>query len=187
MPIRFRCTSCRKLLGIARRKAGTVVKCPDCESELIVPTEVTATVPARGGRLPAAKGSPTEPIPRTPPPQPKHAANGNGAAAKTPESMPLFERPDFESLLNPAVQKAAATLPPAPLGPVSVPVKEMPRPTPASNPLKFPDDEEAYDLEPIGLVLSKATLTVMAVVVVVLIGLAFAAGYLLAAARLPAG
>jgi phage FluMu protein Com len=187
MPIRFRCTSCRKLLGIARRKAGTVVKCPDCGSDLIVPTEVTTTLPARGGRRPAAGGSTPEPIPRTPPPPPKHATNGTGAAVKTPESMPLFERPDFESLLNPAVQKAAATLPPTPLGPVAVPVQEMPRPAPAPNPLTFDDDEEAYDLEPAGLVLSKATLTVMAVVVVVLIGLAFAAGYLLAAARLPAG
>ena len=176
MPIRFRCTSCRKLLGIARRKAGTVVKCPDCGSDLIVPTEVTATVPPRGGRLPAARGSSTEPM-----------ANGNGATVKPPESMPLFERPDFESLLNPAVQKAAATLPPPSLGPVAVPVQELPRRAPAAVPPGLTDDEEAYELEPVGLVLSKATLTVMAVVVVVLIGLAFAAGYLLAAARLPAG
>jgi hypothetical protein len=175
------------LLGIARRKAGTVVKCPDCGSDLIVPTEVTATIPARGGRRPAARGSSTDPVPRTPPALQKHAANGNGSAAKPPESLPLFERPDFESLLNPAVQKAAATLPPAPLGPVAVPVQETPRQAPTASTQKHADEEEPYDLEPIGLVLSKATLTVMAVVVVVLIGLAFAAGYLLAAARLPSG
>ena len=28
MPIRFRCAYCNQLMGIARRKAGTVVRCP---------------------------------------------------------------------------------------------------------------------------------------------------------------
>lgn len=38
MPIRFRCAHCDKLLGIARRKAGTIVNCPQCGQPLIVPT-----------------------------------------------------------------------------------------------------------------------------------------------------
>jgi phage FluMu protein Com len=38
MPIRFRCVYCDKLLGIARRKAGAVVNCPQCQQPLIVPT-----------------------------------------------------------------------------------------------------------------------------------------------------
>lgn len=38
MPIRFRCAYCNQLMGIARRKAGTVVKCPKCAGEIIVPT-----------------------------------------------------------------------------------------------------------------------------------------------------
>ena len=37
MPIRFRCVYCDKLLGIARRKAGAVVNCPQCQQPLIVP------------------------------------------------------------------------------------------------------------------------------------------------------
>jgi hypothetical protein len=37
MPIRFRCTYCNQLMGIARRKAGTVVRCPSCTSQVIVP------------------------------------------------------------------------------------------------------------------------------------------------------
>src|SRR5712675_495388 len=37
MPIRFRCASCQQLMGIARRKAGAVVRCPRCAGELIVP------------------------------------------------------------------------------------------------------------------------------------------------------
>ena len=38
MPIRFRCAHCDKLLGIARRKAGSIVNCPQCGQPLIVPT-----------------------------------------------------------------------------------------------------------------------------------------------------
>ena len=37
MPIRFRCVYCDKLLGIAKRKAGAVVNCPQCGQPLIVP------------------------------------------------------------------------------------------------------------------------------------------------------
>ena len=47
--------------------------------------------------------------------------------------MPLFERPDFEALLNPAVKKAEETIPPAPPGPVPVAAKELPKPA-ASEP-----------------------------------------------------
>jgi phage FluMu protein Com len=38
MPIRFRCAYCNQLLGIARRKAGTVVRCPTCAGRVVVPT-----------------------------------------------------------------------------------------------------------------------------------------------------
>lgn len=38
MPIKFRCVYCDKLLGIARRKAGTVVNCTECGQPLIVPS-----------------------------------------------------------------------------------------------------------------------------------------------------
>ena len=38
MPIRFRCAYCNQLMGIARRKAGTVVRCPTCAGQVIVPT-----------------------------------------------------------------------------------------------------------------------------------------------------
>ncbi len=37
MPIRFRCAYCNQLMGIARRKAGAVVRCPKCAGEIIVP------------------------------------------------------------------------------------------------------------------------------------------------------
>jgi len=37
MPIRFRCAYCSQLLSIATRKAGTVVRCPTCAGQVIVP------------------------------------------------------------------------------------------------------------------------------------------------------
>src|SRR5262249_61750502 len=37
MPIRFRCAYCNQLMGIARRKAGNVVRCPRCAGQVIVP------------------------------------------------------------------------------------------------------------------------------------------------------
>ena len=37
MPIRFRCAYCSQLMAISRRKAGTVVRCPKCAGEIIVP------------------------------------------------------------------------------------------------------------------------------------------------------
>jgi phage FluMu protein Com len=41
MPIRFRCAYCNQLLGIARRKAGTVVRCPTCAGQVVVPNTET--------------------------------------------------------------------------------------------------------------------------------------------------
>lgn len=38
MPIRFRCAYCNQLMGIATRKAGTVVTCPKCAGQVVVPT-----------------------------------------------------------------------------------------------------------------------------------------------------
>jgi len=37
VPIRFRCAYCNQLMGIARRKAGTVVRCPTCSGQVVVP------------------------------------------------------------------------------------------------------------------------------------------------------
>jgi phage FluMu protein Com len=46
MPIRFRCAYCNQLMGIASRKAGTVVRCPKCAGEIIVPTPGAESAPA---------------------------------------------------------------------------------------------------------------------------------------------
>ena len=50
MPIRFRCRHCTRLLGIARRKAGTAIRCPQCGELLTVPV----TDPPAGMIVPSA-------------------------------------------------------------------------------------------------------------------------------------
>lgn len=37
MPIQFRCGACQQLLGIAKRKSGSVVDCPTCRTKTLVP------------------------------------------------------------------------------------------------------------------------------------------------------
>jgi phage FluMu protein Com len=97
MPIRFRCAYCNQLMGIARRKAGQVVKCPKCAGEIIVPVpegteqpEATEQPGNHGGAFEdmdfdpaagpppldsaastAAANSPAEPTAPPPPPTPK--------------------------------------------------------------------------------------------------------------------
>lgn len=50
MPIRFRCAYCNQLLGIARRKAGTVVRCPGCSGQVVVPSLEEAGLDRGHGR-----------------------------------------------------------------------------------------------------------------------------------------
>lgn len=37
VPLKFRCYQCNQLLGVSRAKIGTVVACPKCKADLIVP------------------------------------------------------------------------------------------------------------------------------------------------------
>src|SRR5688500_15119571 len=83
MPIRFRCAYCNQLLGIARRKANQVFRCPTCAGQVVVPQPE------------GDEESPPLPMPRQPPLPP-----GGGPAP------PVFERIDFEDLFNePVVQQ----------------------------------------------------------------------------------
>ncbi len=85
MPIRFRCVYCDKLLGIARRKAGAVVNCPHCSEKLIVPT------PDEG---PDTEGAQAEEIPQK-------EIQQEAVYAPAHDGGQLFERSDFEALLQP--------------------------------------------------------------------------------------
>jgi len=85
MPIRFRCAYCNQLMGISRRKAGSVVRCPNCAGQVIVPS-------------PASE----HPVPQQP------------AAAPAPAPPALFEGSDFDKLFDPNTAGAPPAVNPAP-------------------------------------------------------------------------
>jgi hypothetical protein len=72
MPIRFRCPYCNQLLGIARRKAGTVVECPACHGHVAVPAVEPPPLPAPAisAEAPAEAAGPFDVELVAPPPLP---------------------------------------------------------------------------------------------------------------------
>lgn len=81
MPIRFRCAYCNQLMAISRRKEGTVVRCPKCAGEIIVPSlqgtpaaeepeppgDHASAIAEPGLDFAATIKSPSEPAPREEP------------------------------------------------------------------------------------------------------------------------
>lgn len=208
MPIHFRCPTCFGLLSIARRKAGKVVHCPKCGDNVIVPSnpraeeddDATAVVEigvskpthaaaaSDSGKLDeiarehvalqtkqaaAMKSTPRTESPK--PPSPKVERKLKPVVpTKSKEDSPLFEREDFEELLNPAAKKlaeqqaqsggAARGLAGTASAREAV-VDAVPLEVP------IPIGEE-------GIFITKSSATMLAVMVFVLLGLSFAAGYL---------
>ena len=80
MPIRFRCAYCSQLMGIARRKAGTIVSCPKCQGKVIVPNPEAETTPVPAVNGPRLQGPGQAPV------------QGPGG---------LFEQSDFDNMLAP--------------------------------------------------------------------------------------
>jgi hypothetical protein len=76
MPVRFRCPFCNQLLGISRRKIGTVIECPNCHGKVGVPSE---------------EPGPVDPAPPPPPPAPAGALDFGAAPAysEPPPSPPI--------------------------------------------------------------------------------------------------
>ena len=163
MPIRFRCVYCDKLLGIAKRKAGAVVNCPQCGQPLIVPT---------------------------PEPEPAPTATSPRPAAPAPNPGKLFEQDDFDVLLEPDATVQTPEPPPVPsrpkpprapaanpLPPRPFPVERSlpPLPSSAPAPLPLPNRKPTG-----GIVLSTGILILAIVLVVVLMGLSFGGGFLVA-------
>lgn len=153
MPIKFRCAYCNQLMGISRRKAGTVVRCPNCAGQVVVPA--------------------TEQPPADPGPEPESGSR---------EVEPLFERNDFEEVFNAASSRRAVSSAPPPPPPApaaaapSAPYKkrEPARPYEVER-LDFPENLPAPS-EPPGIYLSPAMATLLSVAVVVALALAFTAG-----------
>jgi hypothetical protein len=128
--LRFRCYQCNQLLGAPPKKAGSVISCPRCKAELMVPApeELTASPDtATTSRNPAATGG---------------ALEGAGAASPEaqPRTLPSFMEeiaaaiPDDLASLRPEDIRVEAefvdlvvTTPP----PVPPPVEPPPAPEPA--------------------------------------------------------
>src|SRR5437868_4032376 len=112
MPIRFRCAYCNQLMGIAHRKAGTVVHCPKCRGQVVVPTPQEEESPP-----PAPLGSPQMPARQRG--QDEGSAYGGG----------VFERSDFGKVFEPGQGPQVlhqATLPPSALPPaLPIPSAEL--------------------------------------------------------------
>lgn len=142
MPIRFRCVYCDKLLGIAKRKAGAVVNCPQCNQPLIVPT-----------------------------PDPEPEPTGGG-----PDR--LFEGDDPEAVMEP---NADLTFRGGVEAPVPAPLRAPPQPltfptVPPVRPVAPPPRPEVL---PTGIVLTTGRLILLFAFVLLLVGGAFAGGYLI--------
>jgi phage FluMu protein Com len=164
MPIRFRCEFCKQLLGIARRKAGSTVRCPTCQNEVMVPARDAEFLPEPE----EAPGS----VPGTVPTP--------GTAPESPAAGALFERDDFEAILEGAVSQepsrsVAAASVQAPVSPGRVPL-----PPPAVRDLKgWPSSPSGPGPPPLpGLVLTQTRATVLTVAVVVLLAVSFVLGLL---------
>jgi len=183
MPIRFRCPHCTRLLGIATRKAGTDINCPQCGRPLTVPVQDDRNLDDVSELLSAnlAGGPPpdaTQPLPE--PARPVTEAPRPPAAAKAPPAAkpaarpkrprtggdddPLFEHDDVDELLGmkrPAVRY------------------DLDDPEPKVKPVSGLD-AHSLDSGDGKLVLTTQKATMLVVAVVILLGLAFAAGFVIA-------
>jgi phage FluMu protein Com len=157
MPIRFRCKHCQQLMGIARRKSGTEVQCPTCRAMVQVPNE---------DELPAPAVVNTE---------------KEEAPAKA-NPHPVFERSDFDEVLRGTEDaKAARQARPSPVvrpeRNLAAAVGRVPsydvEPHGVNAPLSQP-----VAAPPNGIFVSSTRLTVVAVVGIILLAVAFGAGLL---------
>lgn len=156
MPIRFRCVYCNQLLGIARRKAGTIVNCPHCGERLIVPTPELdeETAPAKPPRS-VRPAAPAPNKPQRPAPVQRGADNAEVAAPQPPslprssptdlpnrspaQSQPPLPSQPARAVMQkppapaePSAATGAAASPPAATGPTAAPI--VPAPPPQQSP-----------------------------------------------------
>ncbi len=162
MPIRFRCSHCSRLLGIATRKAGTTTRCPQCGNSLVVPIRSEDEDDTHSDGLdpiPPPNEATERSLPAAPPaPKPK-------PKPRPPGDEPLFIGDDIDDLLG---------LPKKPL-----PVATPPAGGGGRKPVSGMDAMSLNEEPPRTLVITprKATLVVVGVVVLMLLSLAV--GFLL--------
>jgi hypothetical protein len=179
MPIRFRCPHCSRLLGIATRKAGTEIACPQCG--------VTVGVPRPADNLPEARemddldqllglsvgtnGVPASVAPAAPPPRSAVAEKPPprpAAPAKPKPADSLFETGDVDALLG-----LPPVWPPADEAPAPAAAKGGPKPVAGMDAYSLDDGAGTWIISP-----QKAALLVAGVAFLLLI--AFGFGFLIA-------
>jgi phage FluMu protein Com len=187
MPIRFRCSYCNRLLGIATRKAGTETTCPHCGYSITVPVpeeqnertermsldDVEAALGRGATEMapPAAVAPPPVDKPRADAPKP--AAKPKLPASPPPPAKPAAkplpsdpnDRPLFEGNMDDILGKTKAPVEPEER-------KKKPKPVSGADALSVTEPAQNIVISP-----QKATLLMVAVVVLVV--LAFVAGYLI--------
>ena len=151
MPIRFRCAFCNQLMGIARRKAGTVVSCPKCTGQVVVPNPIGPDDNDADQLLPEFIS-------------PQNGKNG------------LFEHSDFGEIFEDSPASGPQVQQPPSSSQVGVTKPPLPKPMVPEfeavplRPVKAPSR---------GIYLTTSLLVVVSALVVVLMGMAFFLGLLL--------
>ena len=176
MPIRFRCGYCTRLLAIARRKAGTHTECPHCGATIAVPSPAEPV----GSEAPRPELAEIDRLL-----QADRASNGSAAVAAKPASA----RVAGPSVPTPAPAPALPDPPvPAPeralfeqdldavLGPEE-PDEKPQRKKKKSRVESTSDEPLSLDMEPSAIVLTPRKAAALAAAGVVLVILAFVAGY----------
>jgi DNA-directed RNA polymerase subunit RPC12/RpoP len=163
MPIRFRCAYCNQLLGISRRKAGQVVRCPTCAGQVLVPSPEVAQAKS----------------PRTEPEQPLFERSDFDVMF---EPVAENDRPlVFPSATQPAAPPGNAA-PAGAWGTHAEPALDVER-FPVPPPESAAGGEKA---RPPGLWLSPTLATLLSVAAIVALALAFGAGLLIGYVLRPA-
>lgn len=193
MPIRFRCPHCNRLLGIATRKAGTEIACPQCAVPVTVPKPAGGDAPAAreldeidallahtagsNGVFVAEVAPP--PAPAAPPPRPRAESARPPAAVAPKPAQPtpakkksgdsLFENDDVDALLG---------LPSGGPPPAQDP---SPRPQPRGGPKPVTGmDVQSLDAGDGAWVMSPQKVALLVVGVALLLLVAFGGGFLIA-------
>ena len=175
MPIKFRCAYCNQLMGIARRKAGTVVRCPACSGQVIVPNP---------------SDEPTEKPPESPAGEAElfersdfeelfgSAAGGKRSSPNPPAASPRGKEEVWP--LSPLREGNGGERAPAPAGSAAAVTADKPEP--------YAFDVERVNVAPKmvveagetefrpGIFLSPRRATLLIVAVILALALAFAAG-----------
>jgi DNA-directed RNA polymerase subunit RPC12/RpoP len=194
MPIRFRCPHCNRLLGIATRKAGTDIACPQCGVQVTVPRpaggspaipdleeidEILGLTPGTNGvshpepatpvvaAPPRPRVEPAQPRAAVAPPPPPKPAPPAPAKKKRPADS-LFETGDVDELLGLPPELPLAVEEAAP-----PPRKGVPKPVTGMDVQSLDAGDGTWVVSP-----QRAALLVVAVALLLLV--AFGGGFLIA-------